>query len=274
MEASRPTLYEESGDFAMLLHQSLPQSYPEESHETVQVCIPYKGARYDVLRSSHCGSKLSHQLRAADILIIPDGQPHTVHWLQTAEILSLHFSNRFLERVLGLPVPRLRDSLVVYDPFIFQTATVLNRAVRENVASPTLLGSCAALIAHRVGQRSLTAETIARNAISPLAVRERARIKDYINSHLDRGIKVAELASLVGLSQWHFLRRFQVTEGTTPNRYISQQRIEKARELLMYSKSSVTQIAMAVGMSPSHFSRSFLRATGVSPQSFQRYRQT
>lgn len=40
-EVTRPTLYEEAGNFALLLHHSQPKAYPEEAHDTVQICIPY-----------------------------------------------------------------------------------------------------------------------------------------------------------------------------------------------------------------------------------------
>ena len=45
---SRPTLHKEADNFTVLLHHSPPKSYPEEVHRTVQIGIPFHGARYEV----------------------------------------------------------------------------------------------------------------------------------------------------------------------------------------------------------------------------------
>ena len=136
---SRPTLHEEAGDFAMLLHHSPPKSYPEEAHSTVQVCIPYQGARYDVLRRSQGGTRLTHRLRTGDILVIPEGQPHAVNWLRPADIMSLHISRRFLEEVLDAQTPDIPDALILHDPLISQIAAELRCAVKDGTSSPVLL---------------------------------------------------------------------------------------------------------------------------------------
>jgi len=38
--------------------------YPEESHETVQICVPMARALYSVTRQSETGSTLAHALGA------------------------------------------------------------------------------------------------------------------------------------------------------------------------------------------------------------------
>ena len=273
-KASRPTLHEESGGFRMLLHHSKPESYPEESHDTYQVCVPYQGARYDVLRSGDSGTRLTHRLRTGDILVVPAGQPHAVNWLRPADILSLYMTSEFLEGVLEKPIPVVRDSLVLHDQLISQMALEVRRSLKEGSTSSLLLGAFAAFVGHRVVRQALGTANLSSESVAPLAPHERSRIAEYIDTHLHRAVKVAELAATLGLSQWHFLRRFQVTEGTTPNQYIINRRVDRASAMLIRTDMSVTQVAVEVGMSPNHFSRSFLRAKGIPPAAFRRQRRS
>ena len=270
----RPTLHEESGGFRMLLHHSKPESYPEESHDTYQVCVPYQGARYDVLRSGDSGTRLTHRLRAGDILVVPAGQPHAVNWLRPADILSLYMTSAFLEEILEKPIPEVRDSLVLHDPLISQMAIEVRRSFKEGSTSPLLLGAFAAFVGHRVVRQALGTANLSNESVAPLAPHERSRIAEYIDTHLHRAIRVTELAAMLGLSQWHFLRRFHVTEGTTPNQYIIKRRVDRASTMLVRTDMSVTQVAIEVGMSPNHFSRSFLRAKGIPPAAFRRRRRS
>jgi AraC-like DNA-binding protein len=72
------------------------------------------------------------------------------------------------------------------------------------------------------------------------------------------------------MSPFHFLRLFKSTLGMTPGKYVTEARIEMARELLARG-SSVTEACLAVGFSSaSSFSSAFRRRYGQSPQAFQK----
>lgn len=267
--ADRPRLYEEADLFEIILHHSPETLYPEETHETVQICIPFEGARYKVARSSEAGGGLAHQLGAGDILVVPRDQPHAIHWQRPADILSLQLSTSFLEQVLDRPCVELRGNLVLRDRFLSDAAIELRRTViGENATSP-LLGAFAAMIAFKIGRNAENLGSELSGPVRPFSAGERGRLERFIMSNLDRPIRIAELAQLVGMSQWHFLRRFSATEGTSPNAYITQRRIEKACALLTQSTMSVIEIALETGMSPSHLSRTFLQRMGVSPRAFR-----
>ena len=197
-----------------------------------------------------------------------------MNWLRSADILSLHMTGDFLERVLGTSVPDFPDALILHDPLISQIAVELRRALRDDGTSSLLLGSCAAVVAYRVAKEAAGITSLPPDSVAPLAPHERSRIAEYIDTHLHRAIRVAELAAILGLSQWHFLRRFHVTEGITPNQYIIKRRVDRASTMLTRTNISVTQIAFEVGMSPNHFSRSFLKASGVPPAAFRRRRRS
>lgn len=59
---------------------------------------------------------------------------------------------------------------------------------------------------------------------------------------------------------------FSEVEGTTIEKYLIAQRIEKARELLMYNELTLAQIADRLGYSSaSYLSNQFKKLTGLSP---------
>lgn len=62
------------------------------------------------------------------------------------------------------------------------------------------------------------------------------QISDYVQAHLEQSIKLADLAEVAGMSQFHFSRMFKQSMGITPHQYLLQQRIEQAKQLLKGTK--------------------------------------
>ncbi|NOK62356.1 MAG: hypothetical protein GFH27_549331n96 [Chloroflexi bacterium AL-W] len=57
-------------------------------------------------------------------------------------------------------------------------------------------------------------------------------VDEYIEAHLCDDIKLADLAQLSALSEYHFARLFKQTVGIPPHQYIIDRRIERAKQLL------------------------------------------
>ena len=64
-------------------------------------------------------------------------------------------------------------------------------------------------------------------------------VTDYINDNIATEIKLSELATLVGISQFHFSRLFKKSLGISPHKYVIQQRVEQAKSLLKNPELSV-----------------------------------
>jgi AraC-like DNA-binding protein len=74
-----------------------------------------------------------------------------------------------------------------------------------------------------------------------------------------------------GFSQFHFIRLFKALFGETPHQYRSRAQIEKAKQLLILTDGSVTDVCFDVGFSSlGSFSALFLRRAGLPPSQFQR----
>jgi AraC family transcriptional regulator len=93
----------------------------------------------------------------------------------------------------------------------------------------------------------------------------------YIDENLADDFGLDELASLCGLTRFHFARAFKATFHETPHQYVLGRRLEKAMDLLIKSRLPISEVACVVGFSgSSQFARSFKAATGKTPLEFRR----
>jgi AraC family transcriptional regulator len=103
-----------------------------------------------------------------------------------------------------------------------------------------------------------------------LSERQIILVTEYINEHLDREIKLADLAQLIDISQFHFSRLFKKSLSISPHQHIIQQRIERAKQLLKQRDLSVAEVAFLCGFnSQSHLGKAFREATGITPKAFR-----
>lgn len=114
----------------------------------------------------------------------------------------------------------------------------------------------------------------------PLSVQTTRRTRENIFlalAHLERtateDIRLADLATLAGLSPFHFLRLFKREMGMTPHQHLVKARIRRALSLLRDTSIPVTEIALEVGFGDlSNFIHTFRREVGCSPSQFRRAR--
>ena len=89
---------------------------------------------------------------------------------------------------------------------------------------------------------------------------------EYIHAHFGEKLKVAEIAKVAMLSEFHFLRTFKQAIGISPIKYIQKLRMEHAKLLLESGKWTITEIAETCGyMDLQYFSKSFKRNYGIAP---------
>jgi AraC-like DNA-binding protein len=101
-----------------------------------------------------------------------------------------------------------------------------------------------------------------------------ARARRYIMNHLaEPGLSPAVIASALGVSVRYLQGIFQA-EGTSPFRWVQEQRLGQAARLLAdpgQAGRSITDIAFGVGFTDtSHFTRSFKRRYGTGPREYRR----
>lgn len=105
-------------------------------------------------------------------------------------------------------------------------------------------------------------------ATLPAPVRTAVRL---MQEHIEEPLSVALVAERSGMSARQLERLFLRYLKLTPARYYLVLRIDRARELLLYSDRQILDVAVATGFaSTSHFSQWFRRLQGVRPSQLRR----
>ncbi|MGY1686445.1 helix-turn-helix transcriptional regulator [Geodermatophilus sp. SYSU D00867] len=141
----------------------------------------------------------------------------------------------------------------------------------EAAASPLLLGPAARLLA-------ATALTILPNtAVAPAVATDRIdahpgtlrRALDFIDSHCDRDISVADIARAAFVTPRAVQLAFRRHLGCTPTTYLRQVRLAEAHRQLRDATPgdgvTVTAVAARWGFTPSRFTERYRAAYGVLP---------
>ncbi|MBX3203563.1 MAG: helix-turn-helix transcriptional regulator [Labilithrix sp.] len=216
------------------------------------------------------------ELGPGDVLVNPMAVPLRWSWSGAVEVLNVTVHPGYLDELLRESVggaARLRPRVVPYSPD--PTLADLGLELLHELSTPQLLG------AHR-GARA-TGERIALHVLRrytdveyynhdrTFTPDERRLLLEYVEARLDEPIRVERLASLVRLGEHHFTRTFRATFGQSPQSWLRERRLERARELLVTTSQSISSIAMATGFSDqSHFTRCFGAAFGVTPAALRR----
>jgi transcriptional regulator GlxA family with amidase domain len=123
-------------------------------------------------------------------------------------------------------------------------------------AGSTPTGNAAALSVAQLSPRI-------RGGLPPHAVR---RVCEFIKAHLAENITIQALATIAGLSMYHFARGFKQSKGMTPHAYLVQCRVRRAQDLLAATDLPLSEVALASGFADqSHCARRFREHVGVTP---------
>ncbi|PWS45737.1 AraC family transcriptional regulator [Streptomyces sp. FT05W] len=134
-------------------------------------------------------------------------------------------------------------------------AAVANAVARGTVVPP-----------HREGGQAQFVE----RPVTPPEQCSTAPAREFALRHLDQPLKLAELAGRASMSVRTFNRRFRQEAGLTPMQWITQQRVDRARQLLEKTDLPVDRIAVDAGFGTGTALRQhFHVALGVSPRAYR-----
>lgn len=184
----------------------------------------------------------------------------------SGRLTQLHLRREQLlaaEEALGLTTP---FAIRCFDPSATTTRlmSLLARSARELPQDDPQLGALVNAISLSLVPRAVAPEPGGPDGSIRAAI-------EFIRSNLREPIGVDEMARAAGLSRFVFLRRFKAQTGSTPYRYLLDQRLECARELLARGEHSVLSVALELGFNdPGRFSRAFRERFGFAPSKLLR----
>jgi AraC family transcriptional regulator len=168
----------------------------------------------------------------------------------------------------------LRQHLQVRDPLIQQLGLSLKYELETNATDSRLYAeTVATMLSVHLLKRYSVRQPMMQLPTGGLSAHSLKVAIDYINDNLDRSISLAEIAVIVKLSPHYFATLFKQSTGIAPHQYLTQCRIEKAKQYLAKPHLSIVQVSELVGFqSQSHFAKVFRQHVGLTPKLYQKTR--
>lgn len=244
----------------VILHKDtvIGRSSTSNWHENVEILLFLEGNGTVYLENAPL------DFSPGDICVIDSGELHRVESGECGKCVyyCLIVDSVFCERQ-GLAHVDVRFQKRIRDEGLAEKYNEIAEAFRlgDEYRVPALKGAVLSFMVHLLreyaeeGKRSTERENE--------AVRTAIR---HIRTHYAEPLDVDTLASLVGLSKFHFLREFKRVTGQTVVTYINNLRVERAVRMLDAGGTTVSAVAAACGFaSHAYFSKTFYRLRGVRP---------
>ncbi|MBE9044257.1 helix-turn-helix transcriptional regulator [Pleurocapsales cyanobacterium LEGE 10410] len=158
------------------------------------------------------------------------------------------------------------------DPFICATALALKQELETNpdgcsLYVESLLNALSVHLLYKYGKQKPQTKEYKRG----LSRQKLKAVIDYIQAHLEKNIRLGDLANAAQISSsYYFCRLFKQATGITPYQCVIRQRIELGKQLLKQPDLPIVEIALSCGFSSqSSFTTAFRKHMGVTPRYFR-----
>jgi AraC-like DNA-binding protein len=133
---------------------------------------------------------------------------------------------------------------------------------------------CLFLIAAKYGEMTYYIQRMLeiRNEYFPnqQVVEQVSKGRKFIDENCCEPLDLLTISRYSFLSKFHFTRLFKRCYGRTPHQYLTDKRMELAKQLLL-SNYNVMDVCYLIGFdSPNSFSTLFKKYTGTSPRDFKK----
>ena len=203
--------------------------------------------------------------------------------------LEIELSVTFLKRLLmndleilgefGKKLERNEDTVLINNATIsLQMSHILKKiifspqilpGVLRNISINSQIFALIGCVIQQVKERSLSG-----NVDSTLSMEDISRIhraREIIINNMDNPYSLLALSRQVGINDFKLKKGFKEIFGTTVFKYLFEERMERAKTLLLADNLCISEIATIVGyQNPSHFTNAFKRRFGYNPSDFRK----
>jgi len=165
----------------------------------------------------------------------------------------------------------LHDVVKANDPAIHRTAMQIAQEAAQGAAGNKLMvNALSSQLAVHILRRHAQVRFRESGGDGGLSFRQDRAVRDYVRNHLCETISLNDLAAEIGLSRFHFARRFRSATGVTAHEFVLQARVDRARAMLQRSSTPLPEIARQCGFADqSHLTREFKKRVGTTPGAYR-----
>ncbi|MBX2874116.1 MAG: AraC family transcriptional regulator [Saprospiraceae bacterium] len=230
-------------------------------------------------------------LRPGFFFLTNASQTYDLEIPASAETFNIHFGEQFLEEILeSCRFPQALDQnwrtktrpyyvynrLYPQNPQLHQLILGIRAQERTGFIDPLWLEEqlyailCNILTLSQQDFTSMEQLPVMKTSSREEIFRRLSLAVDLIYAQFDQPLSLEELAQCALFSKFHFLRLFKVAFGQSPHQFITQVRLQKAKEWLQHTDWPIHLIAHSIGLeNTSSFSRLFYQKTGIYPTPFR-----
>jgi AraC family transcriptional regulator len=241
--------------------------------EGYQLCFNLTGPVAMAWKSG--GRQIERTLNAADICTSTHGELRSVSWRDSYDLALLSISPRLMSELSGEHgngrLVELESRHGLRDAHIASICTLLIRDVAAGTPVGPLYGeqlgaALAVYLARQFAVETMPARMLRSKLPGPIL----SRVCELIEARLNAPIGLSDLAREAKLSRFYFAKLFRNTTGQSPCQYVTERRLERARELLGDLGKPFHEVAAATGFSShSHLASVFRRNTGLTLAQFR-----
>lgn len=219
--------------------------------------------------------------RVRSLGFMPSSGCITMHPIgQPLRTLNCWFDRAYFEEATGIESSQWSN---IAGPFLPMTngfvETLMNR-IHLELADPDFgaeqfveaAGTMIALEMARLAQARVGKTLEHTRQTGGLAPWQLRRVRERIAAAPELGYPgTQELAQLCGISGSHLMRMFRISTGWPLHRFIANERVQAARDMLAEDRVSIKGIAARLGFSSAaHFTNAFRRHEHMAPTEFRR----
>jgi AraC family transcriptional regulator len=234
--------------------------------------VAYRRGRTTMNRRT-AGKWRSEPVGPGDVSLISQASASTWYWRDAVEVVHVYLAPEELASTCRQMYERevheveLHHHIKTKDPALHHTAMQMaHEAAHGSTGCSLMVESLSCQLAVHILRRHAHVRFAEQGGTGGLTPSQERAVREFVGENLSESLSLSDLASVVGLSRFHFARRFRVAVGTSPHDFVMKQRVERARTMLERTDSPLLEVASSCGFSDqSHMTREFKKRTGVTP---------
>lgn len=276
-EKDPPYLFRQVAEWSGIrLHRVrvLPGRMPEHVPDRHEINVSL-GGELVTQKISAAGRIVTTRGGEGNICVTPAGQSVSAYWQKPLDNLGIMLDPEFVretaaENHLGSGF----EFVEIYkqeDPLIAQLGlALLDESSSGNPMGRLYADSLIQTLTLHVLRSYSTASAMIERANGGLSGYKLRTVKEFIDAHLEDDLGLADIAAVANLSQFHFARAFRRSVGATPQQYLMERRIERAKQLLAKDELPIVEISLRTGFkNQSHFTTLFRKFTNLTPKTWR-----